>query len=55
MLPSALLQMPTAFANVVANVGDSILRRHAASVLRDVLRGVIRIHCLAYEANHHPG
>lgn len=34
-----------AFANRTTNSGASIFRHDAASALRDMLRGMIRIHC----------
>jgi hypothetical protein len=56
MLPVVPRQMLLAFANISANRGDSILLPCAASMLREVLRvmlrGLIPNHCATHEHHH---
>lgn len=54
MLPSAIYQMPNAFANPAANSGIYILQHHATSVLREVLYWVIQVRFIIHESDHHP-
>jgi hypothetical protein len=55
MLPPAITQLLIALVNLAANCGIHILRRNAASVLRDMLRWLFRACCPVYEPAHHPG